>query len=361
MKKKNATILIGLLVLAAAIPTARWCIERSKAPSASGSMAKQKDYYYCPMHPWFHQDNPGNCGICGMTLIEKESGAEETPENVAASTSAPAKRKIEFWVNPMDPSVHSNVPMKDSMGMDYVPVYEDQVASLRGESAAMPEVLKGLAKVDLSPFKQQLIGLRTAVAEKKPVVRVVRTVGRFAGGEDDFPAAVGDFAANGTAGGGGGRYLVADVYELDIPYVKVGQRAWVSSFSGSGPRVEGRVAEIYPYDGTQSRIRRVKISLPQAPASELFANVEIEAASQPLLSVPQEAVLSTGLHRYVFVKKSETAYEPREVTVGFQGDEDCQVTSGLSAGETLVVGANFLLDVDSKLAANFAAMESESK
>jgi Cu(I)/Ag(I) efflux system membrane fusion protein len=105
----------------------------------------------------------------------------------------------------------------------------------------------------------------------------------------------------------------------------------------------------------------VRISLSEAPASELFANVEIEAASQPLLSVPLEAILSTGLHRYVFVKKSETAFEPREIALGFQGDEDCQVVSGLSAGETVVEGANFLLDADSKLAANFAAMESESK
>jgi hypothetical protein len=244
MKKQNLIILIALLALAAAIPTARWCIEKAKGPAASA--AKEKDYYYCAMHPWFHQDHPGNCGICGMTLIKKEGGAEETPENVAASTPAPAKRKIKFWANPMDPSVHSSVPMKDSMGMDYVPVYEDQVASLVSGSAAMPEALKGLAKVDLSPFKQQLIGLRTAVAGKKPVVRVIRTVGRFAGGSDDFSAAVGDFAASGRPSAGRARYLVADVYALDVPYVRVGQRAWVSAFSGSGSRAEGRVTEIYP-------------------------------------------------------------------------------------------------------------------
>ena len=87
--------------------------------------------------------------------------------------------------------------------------------------------------------------------------------------------------------------------------MKIGQTAWVSSFSGSGPRLEGHVSQIYPYDGNQSRIRKVCISLPSLSSKELFANLEIEAASQPLLSVPVDAVMTTGLHRYVFGKKSE--------------------------------------------------------
>jgi Cu(I)/Ag(I) efflux system membrane fusion protein len=154
---------------------------------------------------------------------------------------------------------------------------------------------------------------------------------------------------------------VADVYALDTPYVRVGQTAWISAFSGSGPRLEGRVTQIYPYDETQSRVRRVQISVPHAPASELFANVEIEAASQPLLSVPADAVMVTGLHRYVFVKKSDETFVPQEVTVGFEGDDQWQITSGLNAGETVVEGANFMVDADSKLMANFAAMEAQNQ
>ena len=354
MKNRNRLILFSLLALVVAIPVVRLCVERSGSVDSKAT-AKKKDYYYCAMHPWFHQDHPGNCGICGMTLIKKEGG--EPPSTQPNSS----ERKVKFWANPMDTSVHSDKPMKDSMGMDYVPVYEDQVSPVNGETAALPDALKDLAPVDLSPFKQQLIGLRTAVAQVQPVVRVIRTVGRFGGGSDDFSAAVGDFAAQNHANSGMGRYLVADVYALDIPYVKVSQKAWVSSFSGTGPRIEGKVTEIYPYDGTQSRVGRVKIIFSKAPASELFANVEIEAASKPLLSVPTEAVLTTGLHRYVFVKKSGESFEPREITVGFDGDNQCQVLSGLNAGETVVEEANFLLDADSKLVANFASMESQNK
>lgn len=350
MKKRNQLILIGLLVLAVAVPVVRLCVEHAGSQAGSAPAAKEKDYYYCGMHPWFHQDHPGNCGICGMTLIKKGEGGTPTPQ------AAPGERKVKYWVDSMNPSFRRDQPGKALDGMDLVPVYENE-----GSEEGIPESLKGLAQVDLSPFKQQLIGLRTDVAQVRPIVRVIRTVGRFGGGPDDFSEAVGDFAAHGNAGSRMGRYLVADVYALDIPYVKLGQRAWVSALSGTGPRVEGKVAEIYPYDGTQSRVGRVKIGFSQVPASELFANVEIEASSQPLLSVPAESVLRTGLHRYVFVKKSEKSFEPREVTVGFEGDEQCQILSGLSGGETVVDGANFLLDADSKLAANFAAMESQSK
>ena len=315
MRNRKGIFFLALLVLVAALGTARWCFE-GKAPSrAPESTVKKADYYYCAMHPWFHQDHPGNCGICGMTLLKKELGVGG----------------------------------------------EKVGASIPGESEGMPEALKGMAAVDLSPFQQQLIGLRTTVVANGPVVRIIRTVGRFAGGEDDFAEVASDFTARNPRVSEKKRYLVADVYALDIPYVKAGQRAWVSAFSGSGPRLEGLVTRVYPYDGTQSRVRRVEIKLPGIPSSELFANVEIEAASPPLLSVDSDAVMVTGLHRYVFVKKSGETFAPREITVGFEGDHQCQIISGLTAGETVVSGANFMVDADSQLKANFAAMDSQEK
>ena len=346
--------ILTLLVLLTAMGAAYWSLERTASTGGPMSAAKKSDYYYCAMHPWFHQDHPGNCGICGMTLIKKEGGVGG--ENSSAS-APPMERKVQYWVDPMNPLNRQDHPGKAPCGMDMVPVYEK--GEIRAQ-AELPESLKGLAPVDLSPFKQQLIGLRTATVEMKPVVRVIRTVGKYAGGSDNFSAEAGDFAENGKTASQKSRYLVADIYALDVPYVKKGQTAWVSAFSGSGPRLEGQVSQIYPYDGTQSRVRQVRISLPAFSTAELFANVEIEAASQPLLSVPVDAVMTTGLHRYVFVKKSEENFVPTEITVGVQGDNELQVTNGLSEGETVVEGANFMVDADSKLEANFAAIDAEN-
>ncbi len=312
MKNRKGILLLTALVLLAGLGTAFWLMDHKAGIVSSTDAVKKDDYYYCPMHPWFHQDHPGNCGICGMTLVKKNAASGEK----------------------------ENVPVS-------------------GETAEVPDSLKGLAPVDLSPFKQQLIGLRTAMVEMKPVVRVIRTVGKYAGGSDNFSAEAGDFVTNGKTVSKKSRYLVADIYALDIPYVKKGQTSWVSAFSGSGSRLEGKVVQVYPYDGTQSRVRQVRINVFGESSSELFANVEIEAASRPLLSVPVDAVMTTGLHRYVFVKKSEENFVPVEITVGAQGENELQVTSGLSAGETVVKGANFMVDADSKLEANFAAIDDQ--
>lgn len=355
MKNKKVYFVLIIMALLAAIGTVRW---RAGHKASAGASAKASDYYYCPMHPWFHQDHSGHCGICGMTLVKEDAGIKKPGSSSAGrDTASPMENKVKYWADPMNPANHYDHPGKAPCGMDLVAVYEK---GNEPESAGIPEPLKGLAPVDLSPFKQQLIGLRTTLVEKKPIDRVIRTVGRFAGGTDDFAAAAGDFAAEGTVVSSGRRYIVADVYALDFPYVKVGQKAWVSDFSGSGPRVEGQVAQIYPYDGAQSRLRRVKIRLFQNPSSELFDNVEIEADSSPLLSVPADAVMSTGLHHYVFVEKTPGIFMPQEVTVGLQGDNQWQILSGLSEGETVVDGANFMLDSDSQLQANFSAMEAQT-
>ncbi|MGH7739278.1 MAG: heavy metal-binding domain-containing protein [bacterium] len=349
MKNKKRVFVLIILALLAAMGVVDWYAGHK---ASTGVSAKVSDYYYCPMHPWFHQDHPGHCGICGMTLILKKVGLG----NAESSSASRAENKVKYWADPMNPANHYDHSGKAPCGMDLVAVYEK---GNEPNDAGIPESLKGLAPVDLSPFQQQLIGLRTSLVEKKPIERVIRTVGRFAGGAGDFAAAAGDFAAEGKVVSNGRRYIVADVYALDFPYVKVGQKAWVSDFSGSGPRVEGRVTRIYPYDGTQSRLRRVKISLSQNPSSELFDNVEIEAVSPPGLTVPADAVMSTGLHHYVFVEKLPGIFTPREITVGFQGEDQWPVLSGLAEGETVVDSANFMLDSDSQIQANFADMEAQ--
>jgi hypothetical protein len=354
MKNRKGVLLLTGLLLLAGLGAAFWLMDHHAGAVASTAAVKKDDYYYCAMHPWFHQDHPGNCGICGMTLIKKDGGIEGEK---GANSNAVTERKVKYWVDPMNPLNRQDHPGKAPCGMDMVAVYEN---SGTGQAVDVPESLKGLAPVDLSPFKQQLIGLRTAIVEMKPVVRVIRTVGKYAGGSDNFSAEAGDFAENGKTISKKSMYLVADIYALDVPYVKKGQTAWVSAFSGSGPRLEGSLVQVYPYDGTQSRVRRVRINVFGESSAELFANVEIEAASQPLLSVPVDAVMTTGLHRYVFVKKSEENFVPTEITLGVQGDNELQVTNGLSKGETVVEGANFMVDADSKLEANFAAIDAEN-
>jgi hypothetical protein len=134
------------------------------APAAAA--AKKAPLYQCPMHPTITSDHPGDCPICGMKLVPVASAAGER-----GPAAKPGARKIALYRSPMDPKQTSPVPRKDEMGMDYVPVYEDELAG------GAP--VQDLAGVTIDPARQQLIGLRTAAVTKGPISATWSTVARI--------------------------------------------------------------------------------------------------------------------------------------------------------------------------------------
>ena len=112
------------------------------------------------MHPEVIQDEPGSCSICHMDLVPAEA-------KVASSAVPSGPREVLFYRNPMDPTITSPVPAKDEMGMDYVPVYADEVA----------DAARGGATVTIDPAVVQNMNVLTAVAEQGELTREIRTVG----------------------------------------------------------------------------------------------------------------------------------------------------------------------------------------
>jgi len=80
-------------------------------------------------------------------------------------------RRILYYRSPMNPSVRSPVPAKDEMGMDYVPVYEDDVAD---------QPVPGRAAVVVSPERVAMLGLRSETIGSGSSAARLRTVGRVA-------------------------------------------------------------------------------------------------------------------------------------------------------------------------------------
>ena len=124
--------------------------------------------WHCPMHPTYTSDKPGDCPICGMKLVPIPQS--EPVGKPSANAAGADQRRILFYRSPMDPSVTSPVPAKDSMGMEYVPVYADEASR---PASSVP----GLATVSVNASGIQLAGVRTAVAAREHLASSTRTVG----------------------------------------------------------------------------------------------------------------------------------------------------------------------------------------
>ncbi|HTP30081.1 MAG TPA: efflux RND transporter periplasmic adaptor subunit [Anaeromyxobacteraceae bacterium] len=161
------TLLLVLAVGLAVGGAGTFLLSRPRGGPEHAGPEEAAERYTCPMHPTIVMNHPGDCPICGMTLV-KVGGAE------GGSTAEGRKeeRRVAFYRSPMDPRQTSPTPRKDDMGMDYVAVYQDELH--------VGAAVEGLAPVSIDPRRQQLIGLRTAEATAGPVSASWRTVGKVA-------------------------------------------------------------------------------------------------------------------------------------------------------------------------------------
>ncbi|MEX8501812.1 MAG: efflux RND transporter periplasmic adaptor subunit [Leptothrix ochracea] len=151
-------------------------------------------------------------------------------------------------------------------------------------------------------------------------------------------------------------WVMAEVFEQDIRWVKTGSRAKVHLSAYPDNVFEGPVTTIYPTLKAETRTVAVRIELSN-PGGRLkpgmFAQVELGNATprDVTLAVPISAVIDSGTRQIVLVQRGEGRYEPREVRLGVRNDKDVEVLSGVQDGEAVVVSANFLIDAESNLKA----------
>ena len=155
-------------------------------------------------------------------------------------------------------------------------------------------------------------------------------------------------------------WVYADIYEYELPLVKVGEQATVRLSYYPGQTFQGRIIYLYPYLDSKTRTAKVRLELPNTGALKLkpgmFADVELKVSMGRRLAVPHEAILDSGTRQIVFVEKGEGHFEAKEVTLGLRVDDRQEVLSGLTPGTRVVASANFFLDSESKLRESMGAM-----
>ncbi|HVT01763.1 MAG TPA: efflux RND transporter periplasmic adaptor subunit [Thermoanaerobaculia bacterium] len=153
-------------------------------------------------------------------------------------------------------------------------------------------------------------------------------------------------------------WILADVYEADLPFVRVGQTAQVT-LSSSGQSWNGRVTFVAPVVEEATRTAKVRIELPNPNGllkPEMYTNVTLHKPVGDVITVPDGAVMQTGTRSIVFVQTGPGQFAPREVQTGAKAEGLYQIRSGVQAGETVVADANFLVDSESRLKSAISGM-----
>lgn len=369
---------------------------------------------------------------------------EEAPTEAKAA-EAKAERKIKYYRNPMGLPDTSPVPKKDSMGMDYIPVYEGEdsddgsvklspgkiqrtgakstpvvrqairliirapgvvkederrvsVVALRFEgfvesvanvttgdhvhkgqalmnvyspalSSAAAEYLSainaGATGKDLKGARRRLENLatpETAIRELERTRDISLSIPWLSPQDGEI---LERNAVNGMRAGPGDVlfriadhqlvWVLIDVAERDLPQITVGTKVTIRPRGLAGRTFTGDVSLIYPHLMTQTRTARIRVELPnpdEALRPEMYVDAEIEAGTpDPVLAVPDSAVLDSGARQAVLIDKGDGRFEPREVKLGRRGDGYVEITDGVAEGDAVVTSANFLIDAESNLKA----------
>lgn len=155
-------------------------------------------------------------------------------------------------------------------------------------------------------------------------------------------------------------WVVASVFEYELPNVEIGQQAEATlSYDPARPPLRGKVSFVQPYLDPATRTAQVRFEFPNEDGAlrpETFVNVSLERDLGALLIVPKEAVMDTGQAQYVFVDRGEGRLEPRLIRAGTEVSSGRIVLEGLAEGERVVTAANFVVDSESRLKGAFDAM-----
>jgi Cu(I)/Ag(I) efflux system membrane fusion protein len=147
-------------------------------------------------------------------------------------------------------------------------------------------------------------------------------------------------------------WLYADIYEYELPFIRLGQQASIQLSYLQGENFTGKAIYIYPSLNPETRTAKVRFEIPNPHGKlkpEMYANVEIKVHLGRKLTVPEGAIIDTGIRQLAIIDKGSGYFEPREVKVGAKVENYYEVIKGLKAGEKVVTSANFLIDSESKL------------
>ncbi len=371
--------------------------------------------YYCPMHPEYTSDRPGDCLICNMSLkLRKKDDSQASGiegyatinvplgrrQLIGVTTGTVEKKNVKRSIRTVGRVVYnektrSAVTLKFAVWIEelYVKAVGDRVTKGQPLFAVYsPELLEaqrnylvalqaektfreragaaGTAAGDdafaqaVKSARERLLlwdlteeQLREIDAKREPRVRVP-IHSKVEGVVTERNAVQGEFVPAGTAllrlADLASVWIDAAIYEQDLPHVKPGDVVKVTLPSFPGRTFELKADFVYPYLDEETRTVRTRLEVENKEGAfkpGMYAQAVLEEDLGENLVVDREALFDTGTRQLVFLDLGDGHIKPREVKAGPRTEGQVVILEGLKEGEKVVTSGTFLIDSESRLKA----------
>jgi Cu(I)/Ag(I) efflux system membrane fusion protein len=372
----------------------------------------QDPTYICPMHPQIMQHEPGNCPICGMNLVPRESSAPagDNPQvfleatviqNMGVRTAKVLRKVLDKqirtqglvtpdvdrllsihpraggWVERLylltegdrverkDELLDFHSPWINQVQLDFITALEEydqtsfepsrktelvaKVDSLRNSLRLLNVMDMDIMRIENSRKVQNTIELMAP--QGGVITRLNVSEGTYIEPYESMLTIV-DLSKV---------WVMVDIYEHQAPWIRKGNIVKITAPAIPARSWNGVVDYIYPQVDPKTRTLRARITLDnpdEALLLNMFVQVEITANStkQRVLTVPREAVILTGERETVIKSLGKGHFQPVDVKTGRRGEGSVEILSGLKQGDEIVVSGQFLIDSESSLQASFLRM-----
>ena len=157
-------------------------------------------------------------------------------------------------------------------------------------------------------------------------------------------------------------WVMADIYQVDLPWIKLGQKVDLKLSYLPGKTYKGTVTYIYPYLNEETKTIKVRTEVRNTSNYDfkpgMFATVKlVSPISVEAVVVPDQAIIRTGERTIAVMSLGGGYFDPRDVKLGVSSDGLVQVLDGIKEGEKIVISSQFLIDSESNLKAAIQQMK----
>lgn len=421
MQSRILLFRIGLFVLAIFLTSCEKKAEQiatTNGPATTDKKDRKILYYKDPMHPWLTSPKPAKAPDCGMDMVPVYEGEEEEQpgsaikidptvvQNIGVKTEAVQKHKLtkviravgkvevdetrlyavntkimgwveKLFVNVTGQPVRKGQPLLELYSPDLMSTQEEYLLALRYQKAVsgseLKETLTGSSSlVESARRRLELWDVTPAqIAELEKTDKPRRTLTFYSPADG---IVMEKMVVQGAAVMPGMDmfkivdlskvWVMADVYEYELPWIKTGEPAEMELSFVPGKTFTGKVTYIYPMLAMESRTAKVRLEFAN-PAGEIqlrpemFATVRLKSdLGEETIAVPEQAIIRSGERLVAIVARDGGYFDVREVKAGLVAEGQMQILDGLHEGEQLVVSSQFLIDSESNLRAAIAQFTS---